>query len=192
MEPRWIGTRCASAVTCPCRSKIPVEQAARSLMFVENAVRWSVAPISSAFASEKGRRPSALSKERGFGTAARELCAIKGSRFVSASDEQPQVYDLHRLIAHVVAVAILVALVKSFAELLQRTCIQLVRCKLHNELEVLTKVTQIREPMVGAALLAFAFEPLCAALRERRETLFERFQAREFSANKARQAEVAP
>jgi hypothetical protein len=47
IEPRCIGTRCASAITWPCASKMAVEQSARSLMLGENAVRISVAPISS-------------------------------------------------------------------------------------------------------------------------------------------------
>ncbi len=51
IEPRWIGTRCAWAITLPAASKIADEQSARSLMLGENAVRVSVAPISSAASS---------------------------------------------------------------------------------------------------------------------------------------------
>src|SRR4051795_315198 len=60
IEPRCTGTCSAWATSCASASKIAQDASIRSLMFGENEVRFSTAPISSAIDSSALRRTSSV------------------------------------------------------------------------------------------------------------------------------------
>src|SRR4051812_25712947 len=60
IEPRCTGTCSACATSCASASKIAQEASIRSLMFGENEVRFSTAPISSAIDSSALRSTSSV------------------------------------------------------------------------------------------------------------------------------------
>jgi hypothetical protein len=60
MDPRWIGTCSAWAISCAAASKMAHEASMRSLMLGENEVSLSTAPISCAVASSALRSTSSV------------------------------------------------------------------------------------------------------------------------------------
>ena len=78
IEPRCTGTCSACATSCAASSKIAQEASIRSLMFGENEVRFSTAPISSAIDSNALRSTSRVTAStRGLGV------FLRGTSFMS-------------------------------------------------------------------------------------------------------------